>query len=131
MISAITVFLTNNPTEEPEDSQDVLAVLTETIRANIMVNKRIIIEPDSHIMNLLFNIAELGDANLYLTGLISDCFEDSCQELYTEFIPLCGKVLPIVNQHLDQGAQAAKDKDLPMTSVRNRYRSLIFRLSSN
>ena len=106
--------MSNNPQGEPEDSQDVLAVLTEIVRAAIGLRHSIIIEPESRVVDLLFTIATLGEGNLYLAGLISDGFEEFCEELYTEFVPLCEKVLPPITAALDRGVE---DKDSPMTSV--------------
>ncbi|KAI5806722.1 armadillo-type protein [Peziza echinospora] len=122
IISAVASFLTNNPQGEPEDSQDVLAVLTEMLRAAIGLRHSIIIEPESRVVDLLFTIAGLGEGNLYLAGLISDVFEEFCEELCTEFVPLCEKVLPPITAALDRGVQ---DKDTPMTSFAANLLSLL------
>lgn len=115
IIHAIGAFITNNPQGEPEDSQDVLATLTETLRSAIGLDHRIIVQPESRVVDLLFTIANLSEGNLYLAGLISDGFEEFCEELYNEFIPLCEKVLPPILAALHKGAQ---DTDNTMTSVR-------------
>ena len=114
IISAIAEFINNNPQGEPEDSQDILATLTETLRSAIGLNHRIIVEPESRVVDLLFTIANLGEGNLYLCGLISDGFEEFCEELYNDFIPLCEKVLPQILAALDRGVH---DKDSPITCV--------------
>ena len=114
IISAIAEFINNNPQGEPEDSQDVLATLTETLRSAIGLNHRIIVEPESRVVDLLFTIVNLGEGNLYLAGLISDGFEEFCEELYNDFIPLCEKVLPQILAALDKGVH---DEDSPLTSV--------------
>ncbi|RPB19571.1 ARM repeat-containing protein [Terfezia boudieri ATCC MYA-4762] len=122
IISAIAEFINNNPQGEPEDSQDILATLTETLRSAIGLNHRIIVEPESRVVDLLFTIANLGEGNLYLAGLISDGFEEFCEELYNDFIPLCEKVLPQILAALDKGVH---DKDSPLTSFAANLLSLL------
>ncbi|KAF8461363.1 armadillo-type protein [Kalaharituber pfeilii] len=122
IISAIAAFISNNPQGEPEDSQDVLAVLTETLRAAISLNHGVIVEPESRVVDLLFSIANLGEGNFYLAGLISDAFEEFCEELCNEFIPLCEKVLPPITQALDNGV---RDTETPMTGFAANLLSLL------
>ncbi|KAL7271073.1 hypothetical protein RUND412_006190 [Rhizina undulata] len=101
LVAAIHQFLVHKNDDDPEDSQDVLAELVETLRSVLGINYAIAIDPNAGVIDLLFAIAGQGPLNLHLSELVNDTFEDIVEESYDSFIPLCEKLLPLITQALD------------------------------
>lgn len=122
IVTAIRTFLTQKSDDDPEDSQDVLTELVETIRSASTVNYRAVLDPTLQLPELLFSIASNGVTNLHLLGLIRDTFESLSEGLIIDgspdmYVPLCEKLLPLVTPMMDRdesgNVHALRDVSIP------------------
>ncbi|KAA8901428.1 armadillo-type protein [Sphaerosporella brunnea] len=102
IIASIRTFLNQkSDDDDPEDSQDVLTELVETVRMAITIHVPVILDDNLQVPQLLFAIAGNGVTNIYLLGLIRDTITDITDTMPEIWVPLCGKVMPLLMPMMD------------------------------
>jgi hypothetical protein len=102
IIASIRTFLNHkSDDDDPEDSQDVLTELVETVRATVTINYAAILNDSLQIPQLLFAIASNGVANHHLLGIIGETFKDIAESAPDMYVPLCEKLMPLLMQMMD------------------------------
>ena len=105
IVTSVWRFLTSKADDDdPEDSQDVLTELMETLRSAITINYSIVLDTEHlqiDIPHIIFAIANKGVDNPHLLALIRDTFDDITEGAPEIYIPLCGKILPSLMEILD------------------------------
>ena len=119
MISSISEFLYAKDLTDLEDADDLLVTLVESLRSAILLDSMITVSGDSGALDLLFVLAKHGAANLQLTQLVSETFEDIVGTMFggsEAYVALCGKVLPSLTAAFDVGTMTEND---PLVEVCN------------
>ncbi|KAF8241684.1 ARM repeat-containing protein [Wilcoxina mikolae CBS 423.85] len=101
IIASVRRFLTQKSHDDPEDSQDVLTELVETVRSATTINYTTILDDTLQIPELLFSIAGNGVSNHHLLGLIRDTFDDVAEGSPEIYLHLCNQLLPILTHMMD------------------------------
>lgn len=101
IIAASKTFLEHKSDDDPEDSQDVLAELVETVQAAASINHAAVLDASFQLPELLFTIANNGMNNYHIHGLVRDTFESLIRGLQPQYIPLCEKLLPMLTHMLE------------------------------
>jgi len=114
IIASIRTFLTQKSDDDPEDSQDVLTELVETVRSATTINYATILDNTLQIPELLFSIARNGVTNHHLLGLIRDTFDDVAEGSPEIYFPLMNKLLPILTHMMDLDPS---DKEHPLIGL--------------
>lgn len=104
IITAIRAFLAKKSDDDPEDSQDALTELVETIRSTIGIKHAAVLDDTLHVPELLLSIAGSGVTNHHLLGIIRDTFAEIAEGSPEIYLPLCNKLLPILTHMLDLDA---------------------------
>ncbi|KAI5847418.1 armadillo-type protein, partial [Tricharina praecox] len=105
IIASIRAFINvKNDDDDPEDSQDVLTELVETVRSAITINYAAVLDDNLQIPQLLFAIASNGVTNHHLTGTVLSTFDDIAEGAPDMYVPLCSKLLPLLMQMMDLDA---------------------------
>jgi hypothetical protein len=105
IIASIRSFLIHkSDDDDPEDSQDVLTELVETVRAAVTINYAAVLDNSLQIPQLLFAIASHGVNNHHLLGIIRETFEDVAEGAPDMYVPLCEKLMPLLMQTMDPDA---------------------------
>jgi hypothetical protein len=105
IIASIRTFLINkSDDDDPEDSQDVLTELVETVKAAVTINYAAVLDDSLQIPQLLFAIAGNGVNNHHLLGIIRETFEDVAEGASDMYVPLCEKLMPLLMQMMDPDA---------------------------
>ncbi|KAL8352437.1 hypothetical protein RB601_002649 [Gaeumannomyces tritici] len=97
ILKAVETFLNGKDLQELEDADDLLVTLTESLRAAIGINRRVVLAPDVKSLDLLFLLAQHGAQNYQVTMLVNEVFEEIVQYLATDsatYATLCTRVLP-------------------------------------
>jgi hypothetical protein len=111
IVASIRTFLhQKDDDDDPEDSQDVLTELVETVKSTVTIQYSAVLQQDLQIPELLFAIASHGSHNLHLLGLIRDTFDDIAEGAPDLYVPLCEKVLPLLVPMMDM-ADVQKNKN--------------------
>lgn len=106
IIGAVRNFLNKKDEDnDPEDSQDVLTELVETIRSAATIRYGCVLDPALQVSELLFSIAGNGVTNFHLLGIVRDAFEAIIEGILAEggdkaYVPLCEKLLPLLTHML-------------------------------
>jgi len=101
IIASIRVFMNVKSDDDPEDSQDVLTELVETVRSAVTINFAAVLDDNLQIPQLLFAIASNGATNHHLTGTVLSTFSDIAEGAPDMYVPLCSKLLPLLMQMMD------------------------------
>jgi len=104
IIASIRAFMNVKSDDDPEDSQDVLTELVETVRSTITINFPAVLDDNLQIPQLLFAIASNGVTNLHLTGTVLSTFDDMAEGAPDMYVHLCSKLLPLLMQMMDPDA---------------------------
>lgn len=104
VIAAVRHFLSHKSDDDPEDSQDVLSELVQTVNCTVVINYASVLDPSMQIPDLLFAIAGNGVINSHLLMMVKECFEEVCENALDFFVPWCEKLLPFVTQAMDRDA---------------------------
>lgn len=101
IIASIRTFLNHKSDDGPEDSQDVLTELVETIKSAVTINYAAFLDSTLQVPELLFSIAKNGLTNFHLLSLIRETFEDVAEGAPDLYVPLCEKVLPLITRMMN------------------------------
>lgn len=110
IITAIRAFLAKKSDDDPEDSQDTLTELVETIRSALGIEHAAVLDENLHVPELLLSIAGNGVSNYHLLGIIRDTFAEIAEGSPEIYLPLCNKLLPILAHMLDLDASGKEHR---------------------
>jgi hypothetical protein len=105
IFAAVRHFLAKKSEDDPEDSQDVLTELVETIRSAATIHYSCMLDSQLQVSELLFSIAGNGVTNFHLLGVVRDAFEAIIEGILAErgeeiYVALCEKLLPLLSHML-------------------------------
>ncbi|KAI5813349.1 armadillo-type protein [Pyronema omphalodes] len=109
IIAAIRAFLAGKEDDDPEDSQDVLTELVETIKCVTTINYAAILDDNLRIGELLFSIGQSGIGNYHLLSIIRETFDNITEGAPDIYVPVCNKLLPIIAQMMDVDANGVEN----------------------
>ncbi|KAI6376198.1 hypothetical protein MCOR25_002833 [Pyricularia grisea] len=112
ILGAIESFLNGKDLQDIEDADDLLVALTESLRAAISINRRVVLAPDIKSLDLLFLVAQHGAQNYQVTMLVNEVFEEIVQELAADsasYATLCTRVLPTLTGAMNYGEMAQNE----------------------
>ncbi|KAK3352709.1 armadillo-type protein [Lasiosphaeria hispida] len=103
ILQALQDFMNAKDLTELDDADDLLVTLLEALRSAINLDIRIVIQPESTALDLLFLLARHGSTNFQVTMIACEAFEDIAEALddAASYTALCAKALPSITGAFD------------------------------
>ncbi|KAG6188934.1 hypothetical protein E4U27_006853 [Claviceps purpurea] len=116
IITAIQAYMNGKDPSDMEEADELLVVLSETLRSAINLDTKVTLRDDILSIDLLFMLAKLGASNFQITMIISEAFEDIVASFndVESFKALCGRTLPTLTGAFDV---ASLTEDEPLVTV--------------
>jgi len=102
LIQTIGTFFSSQSPEDWEEMQEILSTLADTLGAVIKLNTRAVLDKSTHLVDIIFSIANKGASNLFVGAQVQEIIDEITTELSEDFEQVCHALLPPIINVLDQ-----------------------------